>query len=154
MKLKTILYLLLTLPFLCGCNNEDDLNAIFQSGTWHIANFFTTDNWEDTNNFNAIYKDAAEIEVLNNMEITFQADGTILGKLSNNASFSGNWSANGGNRTISINITRTTGDVNKGLNKEVYNHLREVCFYKGDSSYLQLATVGKNKYIQLGHLPF
>ncbi|MGL4851549.1 MAG: DUF4847 family protein [Phocaeicola sp.] len=152
MKLKSILYLLLALPFLCGCNNEDDLEAIFQSGTWNVVNLFTTTNWNDNHKFTAIYSSATDIETLNNMSIVFQADGTLTGTLSSNATIQGSWRADGGSRTITINITRTTGNITtNSLNKAVYDHLREVRYYKGDSTMLQLATEGENKYIQLAH---
>lgn len=32
MKLKSILYILMLLPFLWSCNNEDDVEEIFASG--------------------------------------------------------------------------------------------------------------------------
>lgn len=35
MKLKSILYILMLLPFLWSCNNEDDVEEIFASG--HMA---------------------------------------------------------------------------------------------------------------------
>lgn len=37
MKLKSILYILMLLPFLWSCNNEDDVEEIFASGTWHVV---------------------------------------------------------------------------------------------------------------------
>lgn len=151
MKLKSILYLLLLLPLLSGCNNEDDLEAILQSGTWNVANLFTTTNWNDNNKYTPIYTEGSDIEAFNKMAIIFQADGTLTGTLSNSASFQGTWRADGGDRTMLINISRTTGNVNERLNKAVLDHLKEVRYYKGDSGMLQLATEGKNKYIQLAH---
>ena len=40
MKLKSILYILMLLPFLWSCNNEDDVEEIFASGTWHVVDFY------------------------------------------------------------------------------------------------------------------
>lgn len=39
MKLKSILYILMLLPFLWSCNNEDDVEEIFASGTWPCSGF-------------------------------------------------------------------------------------------------------------------
>lgn len=151
MKLKSILYLLLLLPLLLGCNNEDDLEAIFQSGTWNVANLFTTTNWNDNNKYTALYSEGSDIEAFNKMALIFQADGTLTGTLTSGASFQGTWRADGGKRTMNISITRTTGNANERLNKAVLDQLKEVRHYKGDSGMLQLATEGKNKYIQLTH---
>ena len=45
-KLKSILYILMLLPFLWSCNNEDDVEEIFASGTWHVVDFYGKANWD------------------------------------------------------------------------------------------------------------
>ncbi|MGL5272266.1 MAG: DUF4847 family protein [Phocaeicola sp.] len=149
MKLKSLLYLLLTLPFLCGCNNEDDLEAIFQSGTWNVANLFTTTNWKDDNKGTEIYTDGSQVETFNKMAILFQADGNITGTLSNNVTLKGTWSADASKRTITINISNTV--TYTGLNKIVVDQLKETKHYRGDSNFLRLANAAQNKFIQLAH---
>ena len=49
MKLRHIFYLLITLPLLWSCNNEDDINEIFVSGTWNVGNFYTGGKWHKVN---------------------------------------------------------------------------------------------------------
>ena len=49
MKLKSILYILMLLPFLWSCNNEDDVEEIFASGTWHVVDFYSKANWDKRN---------------------------------------------------------------------------------------------------------
>lgn len=49
MKLKSILYILMLLPFLWSCNNEDDVEEIFASGTWHVVDFYGKANWDKRN---------------------------------------------------------------------------------------------------------
>ena len=49
MKLKSILYILMLLPFLWSCNNEDDVEEIFASGTWHVVDFYGKENWDNRN---------------------------------------------------------------------------------------------------------
>lgn len=39
MKLKSILYILMLLPFLWSCNNEDDVEEIFASGNMACSGF-------------------------------------------------------------------------------------------------------------------
>ena len=49
MKLKHLLYLFLALPLLWGCNNGDDVNEIFVSGTWNVGNFYNGGDWNKLN---------------------------------------------------------------------------------------------------------
>ena len=49
MKLKSILYILMLLPFLWSCNNEDDVEEIFASGTWHVVDFYGKANRDKRN---------------------------------------------------------------------------------------------------------
>ena len=49
MKLKHLFYMLLLLPLLCGCNNEDDVDEIFISGTWNVGNFYNGGDWHKVN---------------------------------------------------------------------------------------------------------
>ena len=37
------------LPFLWSCNNEDDVEEIFASGTWHVVDFYGKANWDKRN---------------------------------------------------------------------------------------------------------
>ena len=55
MKLKHILYILCAIPFLWGCNDEDDINEIFASGPWYVVNYFTKADWNKRNG-EPIYK--------------------------------------------------------------------------------------------------
>ena len=49
MKLKNLLSILLLLPLMCCCQ-EDDIDVIFvKSGTWNVGNFCVGGKWEKTN---------------------------------------------------------------------------------------------------------
>ena len=37
MKYKYLLLLLLMLPFVCGCNDSDDVNGIFTGKVWKLT---------------------------------------------------------------------------------------------------------------------
>lgn len=152
MKAKYILYsLLLTLPMLFGCQ-EDDITEIFVSGTWNVGNFYTGGDWSkyDNDKARAKYTKEEDIRALNALTITFQEDGTLQGRLANNATLNGRWQANGDKRTISITNLKTSNSVT-GKSKELIEALENAAFYKGDKNYLKLAPATKNSYVQLGH---
>ena len=154
MKAKHILYsLLLILPMLFGCQ-EDDINEIFVSGTWNVGNFYNGGDWNKYDNDcgRAKYTKAEDIRALNALTITFQEDGTLQGRLANNATLTGRWQANGDKRTISITNLKTSNSVT-GKSKELVEALENAAYYKGDKNYLKLAPATKNSYVQLGHYP-
>ena len=152
MRVKHILYsLLLTLPMLFSCQ-EDDINEIFVSGTWNVGNFYTGGDWSkyDNDNARAKYTKEEDIRALNALTITFQEDGTLQGRLANNATLNGRWQANGEKRTISITNLKTSATVT-GKSKELVEALENAAHYKGDKNYLKLASEAKNSYVQFGH---
>ena len=95
MKLKSILYILMLLPFLWSCNNEDDVEEIFASGTWHVVDFYGKANWDKRNGepkYNAMAHNpdktiATEgrkaLDIIHGFNITFKADGTFTGSIQN-----------------------------------------------------------------------
>ena len=154
MKAKHILYsILLILPMLFGCQ-EDDINEIFVSGTWNVGNFYNGGDWNkyDNDGGRAKYTKEEDKRALNALTITFQEDGTLQGRLANNATLTGRWQANGDKRTISITNLKTSNSVT-GKSKELVEALENAAYYKGDKNYLKLAPATKNSYVQLGHYP-
>ena len=150
MKLKHLLYLVLALPLLWSCNNEDDINEIFASGTWNVGNFYNGGDWNKVNDgARPKYTKKEDIKALNFLTVTFMEDGTILGRM-NNGSFTANWKANGEDRTISITQLKTTATPS-GKSKELIEALKNAAYYKGDSNYLKLAPQDKKSYVQFGH---
>ena len=150
MKLKHVLYLLLALPLLCGCNNEDDVNEIFSSGTWNVGNFYNGGDWNKVNDgARPVYTKEDDLKALNYLTVTFLADGTLQGRM-NNGTFTANWAANGKDRSISITQLKTTATPS-GKSKELIEILKKAAYYKGDSNYLKLAPQDKKSYVQFGH---
>ena len=121
MKLKSILYLLIALPLLWSCNNEDNIEDIFSSGTWYLINFYGG-GLDDAGTPEFTPKDDnATLEVIQKFTIVFNNDNTFKAS-AQNITFEGIWEANGKDR-----------------------------FYKGDSNYLRLAPEDKKSFIQLRH---
>ena len=151
MKLKHILYLLLALPLMCSCNNEDDIEEIFVSGTWNVGNFYQGGKWNHYDNDGARpkYTKEEDIKALNALTVTFLDDGTLQGQF-HNGSFTGKWVADGKERTISITHLNTSGSPT-GKSKVFIEFLKEAAYYKGDRNYLKLAPEDKKSYVQLGH---
>lgn len=150
MKLKSILYIIALLPLLASCNNEDDIQEIFVSGTWNVGNFYTGGNWNKYNEGGLPrYTKEEELKILNQMTILFMENGTLQGQTTN-GTFTANWEANGKDRTVRISNIKTTASPT-GKGKEFIEALKEAAFYKGDSNYLKFAAEDKKTYIQLGH---
>lgn len=151
MKLKNLLSILLLLPLICSCQ-EDNIEDIFvNSGTWNVGNFYVGGKWEKNNDgAKAIYQKNEDIKVLNQLTVIFHEDGVISGTLLNGGTFTAKWSANGKDRSILISDLNTSVTP-KGKSKELIDALTNAAFYKGDSNYLKIAPENKKSYVQLGH---
>lgn len=151
MKLRNLLSILIMLPFLCCCQ-EDDIEDIFVgSGTWNVGNFYTGGKWEryDNDGAKAIYQRNEDLKVLNKMTVTFHDDGTLSGTLIN-GTFTARWEANGKDRSIRISNMKTS-TTPTGKSKELIEALTKAAYYKGDTNYLKIAPEDKKSYVQLGH---
>ena len=150
MKLKHLLYLLLALPLLWGCNNEDDVNEIFASGTWNVGNFYNGGDWNKVNDgARPKYTKEEDIKALNALTVSFLEDGSLQGKIAT-GTISGKWAADGDKRTISITQLKYNGTPTS-KSKELVEALKNAAYYKGDSNYLKLAPQDKKSYVQFGH---
>ena len=151
MRLKNLLSILLLLPLMCCCQ-EDDIDVIFvKSGTWNVGNFCVGGKWEKTNDgAKVIYQKNEDLKALNQMTVIFDEDGTLRGSLLNGGTFTAKWSANGKERTIQISNMKTSVTPS-GKSKELIDALTNAAFYKGDSNVLKIAPEDKKSYVQLGH---
>lgn len=161
MKLKSILYILIALPLLWSCNNEDDVDEIFDSGNWFLVDYFSRANWDKRNGvpkYNAMANNedkivAAEgrkaLSIIQTFTLTFHADGKFVGSMQN-GDFKGTWQADGKDRTIRLKIegNPNTSDT---YNREYIEALKNAVFYQGDSNYIMLAPEDKKTYIQFRH---
>lgn len=153
MRLRNILYILCTLPFFWGCNNEDNIDEIFVSGPWYVVNYFTKADWNKRNG-EPVYKlDTSEgqeaLKVVQLFTLTFSDDGTFKGTMQN-ANFEGTWNADGKNRSVHFTI-KGNPNTSLRLNKELIETLKNAAFYQGDSNVLMLGPSDKRSYIQFRH---
>ena len=152
MNLKHVFYLLLMLPLICSCNNEDDIQEIFISGTWNVGNFYSGGDWNKVNDgARPVYTKEEDFKALNILTVTFLEDGTLQGKM-NNGTFTAKWAADGKDRTLTITQLKTSA-APSGKSKELVEALSQAAYYKGDSKYLKIAPKDKKSYVQLGHYP-
>lgn len=159
MKLKQVLYMLMVLPLLWSCNNEDDVEEIFASGTWYVVDYYTQANWNKRNGtpkYDSMYRNEDTradgrrgLETIHGFQLTFKADGTFAGQMQN-ASFEGTWQADGKERTLRLTL-KGNPNTSTTYNKEFIETLNNVAYYQGDSNYLMLGPEDKKSYIQFAH---
>lgn len=154
MRLKYVLALVCILPFITGCNNEDDINTIFNSGTWTLLNFYETTNWDNQTekNTRVTYSpETSQAQEIKSFTILFKQDGSFTAT-ANSSTLSGTWSANGKKRYVSINYT--SQPVGSTMAKLYFEALKNAKFYQGtggDKGFLQIAPEGKKTFIQFKH---
>lgn len=137
-----------------GCNQKDDINEIFISGVWNINNYYDHADWNSDNDRYAKprYTTPEELEAINAFTVEFKEDGTLSGVMENNTAFTGMWSANPDDRSVSITRLKPASSSLSGRNREFIQTLETARFYKGNSTCLQLAPESKVTYIQLKHI--
>lgn len=143
--------------FLCvllgSCNKGDDVDEIFADGqTWHWSGSYDTNNWKDDNKYTSTLKQS-DLELINSANkknvfvLQFEDNGNVSGK-GESFSFSGSWSANGKDNSISINIKANKAP-NAGSRDAIFlKEISEAKFYRGDSKFIKLFDMNKTHYIQ------
>lgn len=154
-KIIRHLVCLLALPFLlCGCNQEDDVFEIFDSGVWSFVNYFTNVDWSSNNDRAAtpVYTDLGDLNAISKFTIKFESDGTFTGTLLNGGTFSGKWEAQPEDRTFAVIGDIHTNVQLTGKNREFISTLKASCFYRGDSKMmLRLAPERRITCMQFTH---
>ncbi|WP_294562421.1 DUF4847 family protein [uncultured Bacteroides sp.] len=136
--------LLLLLPLFTGCNDTDDVAAIFTGKTWKL-NYITEDGkhdmfdfWESeaarkksideldnyTGTYNIYFEGAAEGEIIN---------GSLRGTLVRACSLEGTWGANGKNNDFQANVTAGNYGTD-ALAKNFLEGLNTATSYEGDTN--------------------
>ena len=135
------LWLLLLLPLFSGCNDSDDVQAIFTGKTWRLTYInkknehgmmsgFTNESIEIFKK----YQDAYTIS-FTGVEEDSRISGSLSGKVIT-ASLNGTWSANGKDNQFSANVANTSET--DGLALEFIKGLNTASSYSGDANNLFL----------------
>ena len=135
-----IVGLLLLLPLFSGCNDSDDVAAIFTGKTWKL-NYITVDGGHEE-------QEKASIKELNkNGTYNIVFDGTVDGDVMNGnikgtviatSTFEGKWSANAKNNSFKATVTTAGNYGNDKLAKNFIEGLNAATSYEGDSNNLYL----------------
>lgn len=143
--LQKILVMLLLLPFICGCNESDDVAAIFTGKTWKL-NFIALNGQHEMydfwgNNTEEYKKSMEKLNMGGTYTIRFEGaaeghiiQGAIDGKTITN-SLEGRWSANGKNNNFNADVTGNQEDI---LAKNFLEGLNNATSYQGDTGNLYL----------------
>lgn len=143
--MKKYIYIILSLvisSFCVSCSLEDDIDEMFIGKTWHIVGGELNGqslNGPDVNHF---YADA------NSYRIIFNSN-SFSGTLANGDSFSGTWVADGKSRSIRLNVKQQP-QLETPFERNVYNVLKNVTYYEGDSEILTLCK-DKENFIRMNH---
>lgn len=151
---KICLLLMLCAVCFTGCNREDDLEGIFTGKVWHLAGFYSTTDWDNQNMGMPIskYNSHSDLEGYN---VEFFIDGLVVVTFPQGCKMQGYWEADGLERTFSISDWKVvTGDPAAlvGYAKQMYDELRKVAYYQGDSNYIRLFDQSRKYFMQFGDL--
>ena len=141
-----IIGLLLLLPLFSGCNDSDDVAAIFTGKTWKL-NYITVDGSHEMFDFwGDKLKEEASIKELNKngtYNVVFEGvakgdliNGKIRGNVIASYPLAGTWSANGKNNNFNANVTGNDGG--DRLAKNFLEGLNNATSYEGDNKNLYL----------------
>lgn len=140
--------LLLLLPLFAGCNDTDDVAAIFTGKTWKL-NYITVDGghemfafWENElekkkildelnkpGTYRLVFDGIAEGDVIN---------GNITGSVTTTSSLEGKWNANGKNNNFHASFTTSGNYGSDKLAKNFLEGLKTATSYEGDNNNLYL----------------
>lgn len=146
-NISKILGLLLLLPLFTGCNDSDDVAAIFTGKTWKL-NYITVDGghdmfpfWENEAQKTKIYEELNKNGTYNVIfEGTVEGDiikGNIKGTIiTTTGNFEGTWSANGKNNKFEATVEGNNGG--DALAKNFLEGLNNATSYEGDENNLYL----------------
>ncbi len=146
MKTKILFLLLAVLPFLNGCNNNEDVKVLLVGKTWRFSSFYYTDG--DKLILDR-YQDADEIlkNNPNGFTLNFSDNNTFSGKAIN-TSFTGTWTGDGKTNDFSMTIAKTSGsDETLQIAKDFINAIKDVGSYKADDNNLSLKYKGGDEYM-------
>lgn len=155
-KISFFLLLVLSLPVIMSCDNEDDIDAIFGDRTWRLINFYTTTDWDnDHKTTDEVFdKDSEEYKIIHSgndrFYIIFQKSGRFEAK-GIGSSFQGTWSADGKKNTFTMSVSsnRPGGSSTAAkVEQQFYDDLNKSGFYRGDINTIRIFQSDKKHFMQ------
>lgn len=151
MKLKTklaCLLMLILLPLLGGCDEEDDVLEIFTGKTWKLTyialegqhkmfDFWNNDTNAAKRSMQLLEQETSFTVEFNGSELTEYVGGDFEA-LAVNCSLKGNWAANGASRELRLTDIRTSGNDTDVLARAFRTGLTNAIRYSGDSQNLYI----------------
>ena len=141
---RTILFMctVLTLMSMLSCDNEDDIGTIFTGKTWYMTGGEingTPITGEELKNIYAVPESYL---------IYFSPDKSFTGILVFGSSFSGTWTANGKNNSMTLNFNKFENVNGSALSTNIFNILKVTTSYSGDENNIKIKEDSHN-YIRL-----
>lgn len=151
MKMNTklaFLLMLILLPLLGGCDEEDDVMEIFTGKTWKLTyialegqhqmfNFWNNDTNAAKRSMQLLEQESSFTVEFNGSELTEYVGGDFEA-LAVNCSLRGNWAANGASRELRLIDIRTSGNDTDVLARAFRTGLTNAIRYSGDSQNLYI----------------
>jgi hypothetical protein len=129
---------------LAACSTEDDVNEIFCGKRFKITGL--------TYNGQKIVKDVKEFYAVDGTYWISFSQMSVTGMLQSGMSVEGTWSADGGNRQLTIHLTSPrNADGASDICNKVFNILKNATSYSGDSNVLRIKR-DNSSYIELSSL--
>lgn len=116
---------------------------------WNFINYYKTKDFNTNGQpVYTIYDNIGleTLKIIQNFWVKFNDDGSFLGEVCDKQNISGIWFADEDGNTINISL-KSDIDVLNQYNKEFFDVLNEVKYYKGDSNTLYLFSLEKDLFI-------
>ena len=127
-KLYNILLIFVLAAAVTGCNDEDNIDTIFASGTWSVSNFVSPKG--------VVYHKAEDVMAIKALTLSFNKDGKVYCTLTDGSRFEAKWMADGKKKTINFDNIHNEGS--NIYDKDFIKTLREATKYEGDSRDLKI----------------
>jgi len=137
-----------TLGILSGCDNKDDINAIFSNKKWVAVYTATTADWENDNKYEITKDFDAETKNTTNYRVSTGVNTIQIKGVS--TTWTGTWTVNASDRSFKIkNLTKTGGNGATDIEVRFLNYVATATFYRGDENLIKLFQSDKKSYILL-----
>ncbi len=129
--LSGIIFTIVSLYIITGCDDGDDINELFIGKAWKITGA----------TFNGKSINGDEVKELYLVPDTYKlsfSSGTFNGILEASSSFKGIWSADGKSRNLTLTIQHQSGVETIRLSQQIFDIISHATKYGGDSNVMYI----------------